>query len=211
MKFDLRLANPRRLRWLLWGLAALLPATLLLLLLHAIWLLPVYYVAVFVPAVFYNKLLRQPAWVMITDDGIVWANPADSSPIGYQFAEMRAFRSDWGKDSITLSIYPKKGEKVTVSGGLHKEFWTMEEAFERAIKRYNQANPGAEVVREPSALTKFFTSSLSTKVLWGMLALSVTWVEWGIYRGASGVVYLPLLLIGLPYLLLWANFYYERP
>ncbi|WP_223650181.1 hypothetical protein [Hymenobacter psoromatis] len=183
---------------------------MLLPLLHGAWLLPVYYLVLFVPLIFYSKLVGQPAWVLITADSLAWANLADSPAVGYQFTEMRAYRSDWSKNDIKLTIYPKEGEKATISGRLHKEFWTMEEAFKEAIRRYNQANLGAEVVQEPSALTQFFTSSLSTRVLWGLLALSVSWVGWGIYRGLPSAAYLPLFLIGLPYLLIWANFYYER-
>lgn len=64
---------------------------------------------------------------------------------------------------------------------------------------------------EPSGLTQFFTSPLSTKVLWLLLALGAAAVAWGIRHDAPGPAYLPLLFIGLPYLALWANFYYERP
>lgn len=210
MKFDLRLANPRRLRWLLWGLAGLLPATLVLLLLHVPWLLLVYYLALFLPAVFYNKLLRQSAWVLLASDSLAWANPADSPPVGYQFAEIRSYRFDWSKNGIKLTIYPKEGKKAAIHGRLHKEFWMMGEAFKGAINRYNRANPGAEVVQEPSGLTKFFTSSLATRVLWGLLVLSAAWVARCLSHGSGGLAYLPLLLL-LPYLAIWAYFYYERP
>jgi len=211
MKFDLRLTSRRRVRWLLWGWSACLPLTVLLPSLRLGWLLPAYYLAIFAPLVFYSRLLRQPAWVLVEADGISWANPADSPIIGYQFAALRAYRCEWGKNGITLTLYPREGAKVTLSGRLHKEFWTMEEAFKQTIGRYNQAHPEAPVAQEPSALTKFFTSPLATQVLWGLLALGAAGVGWGLRHDAPGPAYLPLLLIGLPYLLGWANFYYERP
>lgn len=211
MQYNLLLTSRRRLRWLLWGWAAFLPLTLLLPSLNLGWLLTIYYLVIFVPLVFYSRLLRQPAWVQLTADGIAWANPADDPPVHYQFAELRAYRFDWSKNDSTLKLYPKEGEKVTISGRLHQEFWTMEEAFKQAVKQYNQAHPSAEVVQEPTALTQFFTSSLSTKVLWWLLAFGIAGLSWGLGHHAPAAAYLPLLLIGLPYLLVWANFYYERP
>jgi len=160
---------------------------------------------------FYDRLLRQPAWVLLEDERISWANPADSVCARYQFADLRAYRFDWSKTAIHLTLYLRTGEQVSISGRLHKEFWTMGEAFKQAIGRYNQAHPEAPVAQEPSALTKFFTSPLSTQVLWGLLALGAAGVSWGLRHDAPGPAYLPLLLIGLPYLLVWANFYYERP
>ncbi|NML65003.1 hypothetical protein HHL22_07265 [Hymenobacter sp. RP-2-7] len=198
-------------RWLLWGWAAVLPLTLLLPPLHLGWLLPVYYLAVFGPLVFYSALLRQPAWVQVDPDCITWANPADGPVVGYQFADLRAYRFEWTKNDNKLLLYPREGAKIVLSGRFHKEFWTMEEAFKQAIRRYNQAHPGAEIAQEPDALEKYFTSPLATKVLWALLALGAAAVAWGISHDAPGPAYLPLLLIGLPYLLVWANFYYERP
>lgn len=119
MKFDLRLTNPRRLRWLLWSWAAFLPLSILLPSLHLAWLLPGYYLAIFGPLVFYSRLLRQPAWVQVDPDCITWANPADGPVVGYQFADLRAYRYDASKNDIILKLYPKQGSKVTFSGRLH--------------------------------------------------------------------------------------------
>lgn len=214
MKFDLLLTKPRRLCWLRWGLV-LYPISCLGLI--RIGFQPVFWLIIAIPvlvlaqAVFYNKLFRQPAWVQVAPDGVAWANPASSPPVHYQFAELRAYRFEWTKNDIRLLLYPREGVKVAFSGRLHQEFWAMEEAFKQAVRHYNQANPGAEAVQEPDALTKFFTSPRATQVLWGLLALGVLGVGWGISRDAPGVAYLPLLLVELPYLLVWANFYYERP
>lgn len=210
MRFDLRLTNPSRLRWLLWGWAAVLPLTLLFPPLHLGWLLPAYYLGVFVPLVFYSALIRQPARVLVTADGLAWANPADSEPARCPFAELRAYRFDWSRIDDILFLYPREGKKIALRGRSYPEFGTMRLAFEQAVRQYNQANPNAAVVREPDGLTRFFTSALATRVLWGMLVLATAWLGWGIIHGWPGPAYLPLLLLGLPYLLVWANFYYER-
>lgn len=210
MRFDLRLTNPRRARWLLWGWLAYLPIILLLVSVHLGQLIPVYCLAVIIPTVFYNWLLRQPAWVLVAADGIAWANPADSEPVRCSFAELRAYRFDMGKNAEILTLYLRNGSKTTLSGRLHQEFQMMVQAFRREIHQYNAANPDAAVAWEPSGLTKFFTSPLATRVLWGLLALAAAWLGWGLAHDWPGIAYLPLLLLGLPYLVVWANFYYER-
>ena len=214
MEFNLLLTNDGRLRWVLWALLAGYVASIVAVVMGA---QPAFWLLVGVPLLvlgglpFYDRLLRQPAQVLLEADAISWANPADSLFERYQFADLRAYRFSWSKLSITLTLYLRTGERVSISGRLHEEFWTIEEEFKQASKRYNQAHPYAEILSEPSGLTTFFTSPLSTRVLWVLLALGASGVAWGIRHQAPGLAYLPLLLLGLPYLLVWANFYYERP
>jgi hypothetical protein len=214
MRFDLLLTNKGRVRGVLWALVAGFAVCIGLVVLGAQpafwWLMAVPLLMLGVLSL-WDKLFCQPARVLLEDDSISWANPADSVFERYQFADLRAYRFDWSKIAIHLTLHLRTGEQVSISGRLHKEFWTMEEVFKQAIRRYNQAHPDAEVAWEPSGLTQFFTSPLSTRVLWGLLALGAAGVAWGISHDAPGPAYLPLLFIGLPYLLVWANFYYERP
>ncbi|RZK51894.1 MAG: hypothetical protein EOO59_14385, partial [Hymenobacter sp.] len=116
MKFELLLTNYRRIRWLLWGVLAYAAGCLGLLLLHV----PPSFWALVVPPLlalgllpFRDKLLRQSAWVLVAADGVAWANPADGSPVRYQFAAIRAYRCEWSKISITLTLYLRGGGQVS--------------------------------------------------------------------------------------------------
>jgi len=99
---------------------------------------------------------------------------------------------------------------VRLDGRFDDSFVAIWKAFDQAVRRYNRAHPGSEIVREKDGFEKFFGRPASTQVLWGLLVLSAAWVARCLSHGSSGLAYLPLLLL-LAYLAIWAYFYYERP
>jgi hypothetical protein len=103
----------------------------------------------------------------------------------------------------------QNGELVRLEGSFDESFAALWKALDQAVRRYNQTHAGAAITREKDSLEKFFVRRASTKVLLGLLVLSAAWVARCLNQGASGLAYLPLLLV-LPYLAIWANFYYER-
>ena len=214
MKFELLLTNCRRLRRVLWGMAAgygLCLAVVALAPPAAFWWLVALPLVVLGLLPFWDQLFRQPAWVRVAADGVAWANPADGPPVRYPFAELRAYRFESSKLDNKLLLYLHDGERASMSGRLHQDFLAMQKAFEQAIKQYNQANPAARVVPEPEALEQFFAAPVATQVLWGLLVAGAVGVGWGSSHGAPGAAYLPVLLVLLPYLVVWANFYHQRP
>lgn len=211
MKFNLLLTSRRRVRWLLWGALAY-PALLGLFTLYsqpsfwAIMALPLGLLAMLVG---FDKLFRQPGWALVEPDALAWANSATGSARRVLLAEVHAYRFAVSRNGIALRLCLRSGELVRFEGRLDSEFVALWHAVDQAVQRYNQANLGAEIGREKEALEKFFTRRISTIILLGLGALSAAWVLWCLSRAAPAVVYLPLGLL-LPYLAVWANYYYAR-
>ncbi|RZL12036.1 MAG: hypothetical protein EOO62_11870 [Hymenobacter sp.] len=211
MKFNLLLTSWGRVRWLLWGALAYL-AILGLFTLYtqlsfgAIMGLPL---GLLVVLVGFDKLFRQPGWALVEPVAIAWANPATDSTHRVLFTELQAYRFAISRNGIALRLCLRSGELMRFEGRLDIEFMALWQAVDQAVRRYNQANPGAEIGREKEALEKFFTRRIATSVLFALLALSAAWVLRCLSRDAPVVAYLPLGLL-LPYLALWANYYYAR-
>ncbi|MGI4871977.1 MAG: hypothetical protein ACRYFX_12465 [Janthinobacterium lividum] len=148
MKYYLRLTSPRRVRWLVWlalGLLGMLvawvsyassPASL------ATNLLLTFFAYTVVAAIFllfcWSLLLRRPGWVELAADSVAWANPAASQPNSYSFAQIRAYRFTPTKNGLGLRLYLRSGEQVRIDGKWTDEFTAFWQAFDQAIRRYNQ-------------------------------------------------------------------------
>ena len=212
MKFDLLLTDYRRVRWLLGGLLTYAGVLLGLLVLHsrlASWVFVALIPLLGVALLFYTLLFRRPGWVMVTDDMLSWNSPNETAPRLSSFVELSAYRFVPSRNGVALRLCLGTGELVRLDGRFDDSFVALWKALDQAVRRYNQAHPGAEIAREKDSLEKFFGRPASTQVLWGLLVLSAAWVARCLSHGAGGLAYLPLLLL-LPYLTIWANFYYER-
>ena len=213
MQYNLLLTNRRRVRWLWWGLLAYVASGVGLLVTGfsvAFALLMGPLVTLLIALLLYNQLFRQPGWVLILPDGIAWAELVGSSPISWKFGEIRTYRFEFYRNGIKWFLYPQNGQRVILDARFTLEYAAMQQAFDQAVRRYNQTHPGAEIGVEKDSLEKFFEQSSSTKVLLGLLLVSASWITRCLSQEASGLAYLPLLLL-LPYLAIWANFYYQRP
>jgi hypothetical protein len=158
---------------------------------------------------FSNRLFRRPGWVQVEVDGLIWNGPNQEAARSIFFAELRAYRFVPSRNGLGLRLCLQSGELVCLNGSFNDGFVALWKALDQAVRRYNQIHPGAEITREKDSLEKFFVRPASTKVLLGLLVLGAAWVVRCLSQGASGPAYLPLLLL-LPYLAIWANFYYER-
>jgi hypothetical protein len=203
MKFNLLLTNKSRVRWLWWGLLGGLLGGIGLLALG--W--PVSFglviglpVALLAAMLFYDKLFRQLGWVLVKPDGITWANPADSLPDSWQFAEIRAYRFELYRNGIKLFMYMRDGQKIKLDAQYSLEYGALQKAFAQAVQRYNQAHPSAKVTVEKS----FFERPISSKILLGLLVASAPLVAWGISHAATAAVCFPVGLGLLTYLSFWA-------
>lgn len=211
MQFSLLLTNWGRVRWLLWG-ALMYLLSLGLVALHSppsFWAIIVLPLGLLAAAVGFDKLFRQPGWALVEPDGITWANPATGPTHRVLFAELRAYRFAVSRNGVALRLCLRSGDLLRFEGRLDKEFVALWEVVDQAVRRYNQDNPSEEISREKDGLEKFFTRRISTTVLLGLLALGMAWVLGCFSRAAPAVAYLPVGLL-LPYLAVWANYYYAR-
>ena len=212
MKFDLLLTDFRRARWLLWGLLTDVGVLLGLLALHsrlAFWAFVALPALLWAALIFMNQLFRRPGWVQVNDTGLEWDSPNEAAPRSVTFAELATYRFVPSRNGVGLRLRLRNGELVHFGGHFDDSFAAFWKALDQAVRRYNQAHPGAEIKREKDGFEKFFEHPASTRVLWGLLVLSAAWVARCLSCGAGGLAYLPLLLL-LPYLAIWANYYYER-
>jgi hypothetical protein len=159
---------------------------------------------------FWTKLFRRPGWVQVDIDGLIWNGPNQEAARSIFFAEMRAYRFVPSRTGLALRLCLQCGELVRLDGSFNDSFVALWKALDQAVRCYNQTHPGAEIVREKDGVEKFFERPTSTKVLLGLLLLSVAWIIRCLSQAASGLAYLPLLLM-LPYLAIWAHYYYQRP
>jgi hypothetical protein len=213
MQYNLLLTNCRRVRWLWWGLLAYVVGGVGLLAIgfsvsFAFLMAPM--ITLLIAFLFYNQLFRQLSWVLVSPDGIAWAHPVSNSPVSWKFEEIRSYRFEFYRNGIKLFLYTQTGQRIVLDAKFSLEYGAMQQAFEQAVRCHNRAHPGAEVRIEKDSLEKFFEHSISTKVLIGLLSISAAWIIRCLERETSGLAYLPLLLL-LPYLAIWANFYYQRP
>lgn len=212
MKFDLLLTDFRRTRRLVWVGLAYVGVLLELILLHSkllVWVFVVLPAMLWVLILFWTKLFRRPGWVQVEDNELGWNSPNQEAARRISFAELRAYRFVPSRNGVALRLCLQGGELVRLDGSFSDNFVALWQALDQAVRRYNQAHPGAEIMREKDGLEKFFGRPASTKVLLGLLVLSAAWVVRCLSQGAGGLAYVPLLLL-LPYLAIWANFYYER-
>jgi hypothetical protein len=213
MQYNLLLTNRRRVCWLWWGLLAYVVGGVGLLAIG----FPVSFAFLMGPLVtlltaflFYNQLFRQLSWVLVSPDGIAWAHPVSNSFVSWKFEEIRSYRFEFYRNGIKLFLYTQTGQRIVLDAKFSLAYGAMQQDFEQAVRRYNLNHPGVEVVVEKDSLEKFFEQPVSTQVLIGLLLASAAWIIRCLEREASGLAYLPLLLL-LPYLAIWANFYYQRP
>ncbi|GAA4504686.1 hypothetical protein GCM10023172_31320 [Hymenobacter ginsengisoli] len=167
-------------------------------------------VASFFPR-FSEWLFWQPMSVWLSSDGVAWLKPGAGQPEKYLFAELRAYRFRVGKSVTDILLWPVASDEDKIRCRYSVEFASFQQAFIQAIKAYNQLNPSAQVTVVEEPMVRFFKSPASTNVLFGLLMVLALWVGWGVARGRHPAVYIvPTLLLLLPYLLIWANFYYQR-
>ena len=213
VKYDLLLTNQRRVRWLWWGILLYVSGLVGLITMRFVpgfWLLMALPLTLWIIPLFFDKLFRQASWVLLAADSIAWANPTDSSSVSWQFAEIRSYRFLPSRNGVGLLLYLTSGEKAGINASFNEEFIAFWNAFDQTIRRYNQANPSAEVVKEKDGLTKFFEQAIATKVLYGLLLAGGGLVGWGITHGWGPVPYVILGFLLLAYLAIWANFYNQR-
>ncbi|MGI4866232.1 MAG: hypothetical protein ACRYFZ_20065 [Janthinobacterium lividum] len=204
-KYNLLLTNQRRVRWLWWGLLAYVVGGVGLLGLHFLpsFGLVIGPLVVLLGAVmFYDKLFRQPGWVLVTADSITWVNSATNSPGSWQFAEVRTYRFELYRNGIKLFLYLHNNQKIKLDAQYSLEYGAMQKAFEQAVRRYNQAYSEAEITVEKT----FFERQISSKILLGLLVASAVWVAWNISQQATAVAYFPVVMILVPYLGTWAGY-----
>jgi len=212
MKFDLLLTDFHRVRRLLWVGLAYAGALLGLLLLHSkltFWVFVALPGMLWLLLLFWAKLFRRPGWVRVESDGLGWDSPNQEEPRIISFTELNTYLFLPSRNGVALRLGLQNGELVRLEGSFNDSFVALWKALDQAVRRYNQTHPGAEITREKDSLEKFFVRPAATKVLLGLLGLSAAWVARCLSQEASGLAYLPLLLL-LPYLAIWANFYYER-
>lgn len=203
--YNLLLTNYRRVRWLWWGLLVFFGVGGGLLALRidfAFGLLLAGCSGLLMLIIAYNKIFRQPAWVLVADDGIAWANPVVDPPTSLKFEEIRTYRFELYKQGMKLFLYLRSGEKETLDGRFDEEFAAMEQHLNYAVRRYNQAHPDAAIAQEKT----FFERPISGKVLLGLLAASAVWVAWNISQQAAAGAYFPVVMVLVPYLGTWAAY-----
>jgi hypothetical protein len=213
MRFDLLLTDYHRVRWLLWGLLAHAGVLLGLFTLHSklsVWVLVALPGMLWAAILFWTQLFRRPGWVRVEHDGLSWHSPNEAAPRSISFAKLGAYRFLTSRIGMSLRLCLRSGELVRFESSFSDDFAALWRALDQAVRRHNQTHPDAEIAREKDSLEKFFGRPASTKVLLGLLALSAVWVVRCLSHGADGLAYLALLLL-LPYLIVWANFYYDRP
>jgi hypothetical protein len=212
MKFDLLLTDFRRVRKLLWVGLAYAGVLVGLVLLHSrvsFWVFVALPGILWVLISCWTTLFRRPGWVQVEADGLTWNSPNQEATRSISFAELRAYRFVPNRIGLALRLHLRSGELVGLEGSFNDSFVALWKALDQAVRRYNQAHVGAEILKEKDSLEKFFERPVSTKVLLGLLVLSVAWVVRCLHQEASSLAYLPLLPL-LPYLAIWVNFYYER-
>ena len=204
-KYDLLLTNQRRVRWLWWGLLIFVGGGGTLVVLHVDFA-PGLFLAgcpgLLMLIIAYNKIFRQLAWVMVADDGIAWANPAVDPPTRLKFEDIRTYRFELYKQGMKLFLYLRSGKKATIDGRFDEDFAAMEQGFNYAVRRYNQAHPDTAIMQEKT----FFERPISGKILLGLLAASAAWVAWNISQQATALAYFPVVLVLMPYLGTWAMY-----
>jgi len=208
MKFDLLLTDFRRVRRLLWVGLAYAGVLLGSILLHSklsVWVFVALPGMLGLLLLFWTKLFRRPGWVRVESDGLGWDSPNQEAPSSISFTELSTYLFLPSRNGVALRLRLQNGELVQLEGSFNDSFVALWKALDQAVRRYNQTHPGAEITREKDSLEKFFVRPASTKVLLGLLVLSAAWVARCLSQGAGG-----LLLLLLPYLAIWANFYYER-
>jgi hypothetical protein len=145
---------------------------------------------------------QQSGWALVEPDGITWANPADSLPASWQFAEISTYHFEFYRNGIKLFMCLRDGQKIKLDAQCSLEYGALQKAFVQAVQRYNQAHPGAEIIVEKL----FFERPISSKILLGLPVASAPLVAWGISHEAAAAVCFPVGLGLLTYLSVWAGY-----
>ncbi|WP_460582087.1 hypothetical protein [Hymenobacter arcticus] len=156
---------------------------------------------------FRDKLVGEDGRVRIDADGLELTNQKTGVQITLLFKQLHSYRILPAKGSMGLLLRTKNEEKLSFSASYTTEFADMIKAFEQALRQYNQTENMTPILREKG----FFERVISTKVLLSLFALATVLIAWGFSAAVSPIKYvLPVVLVVLPYLSVWAMFSDKR-
>jgi hypothetical protein len=153
-----------------------------------------------------DKLIGESGRVRIEADRLDLINEQTGEQATWPFQQLQSYRILLAKGSMGLQLQTKSGEKFRIAASYTAELVAMIKAFEQALREYNLSE-------ETTILRKkeFFERPVSTKVLLGLFAVASALILWGVLNNITPFNYVvPIILVLLPYLSLWAMFSDKR-